>query len=219
MRKKSGSQSLKAAFLDRDGTMTNEGHVDLRVCDCCQPSAVRMQNGPAILYRDRSGAEIRDISIVSWDSGEWAGPFPVAQDNWEIHGCPVDGPKADNHEHSLVVAWFTAAQGEPRVHVAFSNDHGNTFAEPIRVDDGRPVGKPDVVLLSSSTAVVTWLESADRREEIRARKIFNDGRKEAAHTIAAISGAGGFPQIAESNGRVYFAWADGHRVRTAILQP
>ncbi len=219
MRKKGGSQSLRAAFLNPDGELRNEGHVDLRVCDCCQPAAVRLPDGPAILYRDRSGAEIRDISIVWWVGGKWLGPFPVAHDNWEIHGCPVDGPKADNNEHTLVAAWFTAAQGEPRVHVAFSDDRGRTFGEPIRVDDGKALGKPDVVLLGAATAMVSWLARSNEHEVIRARKVFKDGRSEASLTIAAITGASGFPQMAAFNGKVYFAWSDGHRVRTAYLQP
>jgi hypothetical protein len=219
MRKKGGSQTLRAAFIDNQGNMNNEGPVDLRVCDCCQPSAVKMPHGPAIVYRDRSGAEIRDISITWWDNGRWAGPFSVAHDNWEIYGCPVDGPNADIVDNTLVVAWFTAAQGKPMVQVAFSDDGGRTFGIPIRVDGGRPVGRPDVTLLDSNTAMVSWLESDKKREQLIVRKVFKQGRSESPQVISKIARSSGFPQMSNSNGKVYLAWTDGDRLRTAALQP
>ncbi len=219
MRKKGGSQSLRAAFIDNQGTMTNEGPVDLRVCDCCQPAALKMPHGPAIVYRDRSGAEIRDISITWWDNGRWTGPFSVAHDNWEIYGCPVDGPNADIVDNTLVVAWFTAAQGQPKVQVAFSDDQGRTFGKPIRVDVGRPVGRPDVVLLDAATAMVSWLDSDKNGEQLNVRKVFKQGQSEGAQVVSKISGASGFPQLVNSNGKVYLAWTDGDRLRTAVLQP
>jgi hypothetical protein len=219
MRKKGGSQSMRAAFIDDQGHMTNEGPVDLRVCDCCQPSAVRMPHGPAIVYRDRSGAEIRDISITWWDNGRWTGPFPVAHDNWEIHGCPVDGPNADIVANTLVVAWFTAAHGQPKVQVAFSDDYGRTFEKPIRVDAGKPVGKPDVVLLDANTAMVSWLESEKNREQLNVRKVFKQGHSESTQVISKIAQSSGFPQMSNSHGKVYLAWNDGDRLRTAVLQP
>ena len=218
-RKKGGSQSLRAAFIDVEGTMSNEGPVDLRVCDCCQPSAVPMPHGPAIVYRDRSGKEIRDISITWRDNGRWVGPFPVARDNWEIYGCPVDGPRAERFDNTLGVTWFTAAQGQPRVQVAFSEDQGKTFGDPIRVDDGKPVGRPDVVMLNSTTAMVAWLESVKNYEQIRVRKVFKNGKAENSFEVAGIAGSSGFPQMSKFNGHVYLAWADGNRVRTASLQP
>ncbi len=219
MRKKGGSQTLRAAFIDHQGTMTDEGPVDLRVCDCCQPTAVKMPHGPAIVYRDRSGAEIRDISITWWDNGRWAGPFPVAHDNWEIHGCPVDGPNADIVDDTLVVAWFTAAQGQPKVQVTFSDDHGQTFGKPVRVDVGKPVGRPDVVLLDATTAMVSWLELYKNREQLNVRKVFKDGQSEDLQVISNIARSSGFPQMANSNGKIYLAWTDGERLRTAVLQP
>ncbi len=218
-RKSGGSQSMWAAFIDQSATLIHQGAVDWRVCDCCQPSAVRTQDGPVVVYRDRSAKEIRDIAIMRWGNGRWEGPSPVSHDNWEIHGCPVDGPKADVLESTLAVTWFTAAQGKPRVQVVFSDDHGRTFGDPMRVDNGRAVGRADIVLLDRNTAVVSWLELTDGHEEIRIKKVFKSGAGEESRVISGIAQSSGFPQLTKGNGKIYLAWADGDRVRTAVMRP
>jgi hypothetical protein len=58
----------------------------------------------------------------------------------------------------VAVAWFTAAGDTPRLTLAFSQDGGATFGAPIVIDDGRPVGWPDVVMLEDGSTLVSWLE-------------------------------------------------------------
>lgn len=220
-RKSGGSMGLRGAFVDNRGTLTHEGPIDLRVCDCCQPSAVNTAHGPAVVYRDRSGAEVRDIAIVWWEHGAWTGPFPVAADNWKIDGCPVDGPKADTDGDTLAVVWFTASRDLPRVNLAFSDDNGRSFGKPIRVDDGKAVGRADIVLLDQHTALVSWLESVGDHGEIRMKRVSKDGTTEESRGISgmALSRSSGFPQMSVHEGKVYFAWSDGKRIRTAVAQP
>ena len=78
--------------------------------------------------RDRSGAEIRDISISRRVGTEWTAPRRVHVDNWEIPACPVNGPRADAIGNTLGVAWFTAANNFPEVKVIFSTDGGRSFS-------------------------------------------------------------------------------------------
>jgi hypothetical protein len=220
-RRSGGSMGLRGVFVDNRGTLTHEGPIDLRVCDCCQPSAVNTAHGPAVLYRDRSGEEIRDIAIAWWEHGAWTGPFPVAVDNWRIEGCPVDGPKADTEGDTLAGVWFTASRDLPRVNLAFSGDNGKSFAKPIRVDDGNAVGRADVVLLDQHTALVSWLESLGDHGEIRMRRVSKDGTTEESRGISgmSLSRSSGFPQMSAHDGKVYFAWSEGKRIRTAVVQP
>ncbi len=220
-RQSGGSMGLRAAFVDANGTITYERPIDLRVCDCCQPTAVTTAHGPAVVYRDRSGDEIRDISIAWWENGNWTGPFPVARDNWKIDGCPVDGPKAAVLGGTLAVIWFTASGDQPKVNVAFSHDHGQSFAQPIRVDDGHAVGRADIMLLDPDTAIASWLEAVNDHGEIRIKKIAVDGSRGASVIISGmpLSRASGFPQMAAHEGVVYFAWSEGTRIRTARVRP
>ncbi len=220
-RQSGGSMGLRGVFVDNNGALTYEGPIDLRVCDCCQPSAVNTARGPAVLYRDRSGEEIRDIAIAWWEQGAWTGPFPVSADHWKIDGCPVDGPRADTQGDTLVVVWFTASRDTPRVNLAFSHDNGRSFSDPIRVDDGHAVGRADVALLDPHTAVVSWLESVGDHGEIRIRRISADGSTSESQRISgmSLSRSSGFPQMAAHDGKVYFAWSEAKHIRTAVAQP
>jgi hypothetical protein len=40
----------------------------------------------------------------------------------------------------VAVAWFTAAADRAQVQVAFSTDAGRTLGQPLRVDEGSPLG-------------------------------------------------------------------------------
>jgi hypothetical protein len=134
----------------------------------------------------------------------------VNGDGWKINGCPVNGPQADAIGNRVVTAWFTAAQDRGRAYVAFSADAGVTFAKPVAIDEGKPVGRLDVVLLDRDSALVTWLEQTPSGAEIRARRVRANGRVDAAVKIAdsTTARAAGFARIARSGGDVYFAWTE-----------
>jgi hypothetical protein len=108
------------------------------------------------------------------------------------------------------------------VQLALSSDSGRTFGRPVRVDDGRPIGRVDVVLLPGGDAIVSWLEQAAKGAEVRARRITAAGLRGPALTLARSSEArsSGFPRLERSAREVTVAWrdaADPPRVRTAVL--
>src|SRR5262245_29518128 len=141
--------SLMQTMINLDGTLGKEVLLDGRVCECCQTSAAPTPDGMAIVYRDRSEKEVRDISIVRLKNGEWAEPQPLSKDGWEINGCPVNGPAISSVRQNLAVAWFTAARDQRRVFATLSADGGATFSPPILVGDENPVGRVDVIALPS----------------------------------------------------------------------
>ena len=130
------SMTLRYAALNADGKLSDEVLLDERVCECCQTSAAMTSEGPIAVYRDRSQNEVRDIYSTRQINGSWTAPKPVHADNWLINGCPVNGPSVNADGRRVVVGWFTTAEDTPRVNVAFSNDAGATFGNPIQVDDG-----------------------------------------------------------------------------------
>ncbi len=73
------------------------------------------------------------------------------------------------------MAWFTAAKEVPRVKVAFSDDAGATFGSPIQVDEGSPVGRVDVLIMSDGSALVSWLERTSKGGSIKVRRIRPEG--------------------------------------------
>lgn len=210
-----GDMTIRYATVGRDGTIRDDVELDGRTCECCSTGMAMTANGPFIVYRDRSAEEIRDISFVRREANGWSEPKPVREDGWKINGCPVNGPQADAIGNDVATAWFTAANGTSRVYLSFMN------GEPIVVDDGKPQGRVDVVLLDANTAIVSWLEQTDGGAEIRARRISRDGTKQPSMTIAASGTARstGFARIAKSGDDVWVAWTapvDGGRsVRVA----
>ena len=65
--------------------------MDADVCTCCTTSVVETAAGPIAAYRDHQGG-VRDISVVRYLDGRWTPPSTVHRDNWEIDGCPTNGP-------------------------------------------------------------------------------------------------------------------------------
>ena len=164
--------------------------------------------GPVFVYRDRSELEIRDIYITRKVNGEWSDPSPIAQDNWNIAGCPVNGPRADAIDDVLGVAWFTAANGQPQVKVIFSNDAGETFGQPLTVDQSMPLGRVDLVMIDKQSAMVSWLTQENDETVIKAQRVFTNGTTEAPIVISKTSESrgSGFPQMAKVDQEVFFAW-------------
>lgn len=209
--------SVRYATVDAKGTIANDVQLDARACECCATGMAMTSSGPVIAYRDRSPDEIRDIAFVKRGPNGWSAPRALHRDGWKIAGCPVNGPQLDAIGNRVVAAWFTAADETSRALVAFSSDGGATFGKPVTIDDGKPVGRVDVVLLNSDAALVTWLEQTGSTAEIRARRVHRNGTTSPSMTIAASSTAraAGFPRIARRGRDVYFAWTEGKRIRVA----
>jgi hypothetical protein len=127
-----------------------------------------------------------------------------------MNGCPVNGPQADAIGNHVVTAWFTAPNDQQRVYAAFSDDAGATFNTAAVIDDGKPIGRVDVVLLDERTAIVSWLEQTATGAEIRARRVSRDGTIAPSVKIAdtAAARAAGFTRIAKVGGEVWFSWTE-----------
>jgi hypothetical protein len=211
--------SLMYTAIGLDGTLGKEVLLDGRVCECCQTSTTPTPDGMAVVYRDRSEKEVRDISIIRLKNGQWSEPQTLSKDGWEINGCPVNGPAASSSGKIVAVAWFTAARDQPRVYAAISADGGATFGMPILVGDGNPLGRVDIIALPSGNAFVSWVERTEGRTEARARIVRPDGSGAPAIVVAETSS--GVPRMKVSGEEVVIAWTDSRnvrKVRTAILR-
>jgi hypothetical protein len=198
------AMTIRGAFINAKGNVYNSVSLDDKVCDCCQTTAALTPNGPVVIYRDRSDAEVRDMSIVRFVNGTWTKPKSLYNDNWKIEGCPVNGPRAASKENTLVIAWFAAPNEVSRVNVIFSEDSDKSFLAPIKVDLGNPNGRVDIDLINEQTAIVSWLEDAS----IFARLVSKDGSMGKVVTISDTSEkrSSGFPQLEIYKDHVFVAW-------------
>lgn len=212
-----GEMTIRGAILTKEGIKEKEWELDNRVCDCCQTSVAITDNGPVVVYRDRSEDEIRDMAIVRLVNGKWTVPKIIFPDGWKIMGCPVNGPKVDAIGNNLAIAWFSINDNKGQVKIIFSLDGGESFGTPIQIDEGTPIGRVDLLMLDEKSAFVSWMEGSD----IKALKVNSNGIIEKSIMVATSSDAraSGFPQITKSRNKIFFAWTDEKekRIKTAML--
>jgi hypothetical protein len=214
-----GNMTLRYAAVA--GTAGNAQQSDVlldgRVCECCQTSAALTSEGPVVVYRDRSDEEVRDTAIIRLRNGKWSAPATVHRDDWKIDGCPINGPSVAASGRKVAVAWFTGAGDIYRVRVAFSEDAGESFGGPVQVDDGQAMGRVGVLMLEDGSAVVSWLEKTAKGGEVRARRVWPDGKRGASLIVGPMETgrASGFPRMTGNKNSLVFAWVAGTRIMTA----
>lgn len=207
---KGGPMTLRYGRFGPRGEMLAQRLLDERVCDCCMTGVARTSAGLVVAYRDRTQDELRDIwRVVRTETG-WSEPAPVHADGWRIAACPVNGPAVAANGDRVAVAWFTAVAGRPVVKLAFSDDGGRTFAEPLTVDASDPVGRVDVVMDSDQAAWVSWLDGETDPGLIRLRHFEPDGSTGQVIDVAEVGTgrASGFPVLALDRTRLLLAWTD-----------
>ncbi len=214
-----GAMNVRAAEVNLYGKVRSEVILDHMACTCCQTTAALTSSGPVVLYRDCTIDNIRDIVITRKIGEDWTEPRPVHLDGWKIEGCPVNGPKADATGDTIVVAWFTGAQGKAKVNVAFSFDAGATFSVPRTVSNTYPLGRVDVKMLDSNQAIVSWMESQGDQTFLYAQRVASDltipGKPVKIAKVSS-SRKSGFPQMEIMNDKVYFAWTDPERADAVV---
>ena len=216
--------TLRGAVFNSKGKRENKYLLDNRVCDCCQTDAAMTEDGPIVIYRDRSSAEIRDIYYVKLIGDKWTEPKAIYNDNWEITGCPVNGPAVATKENTVAVAWFTVANNLPSVKVVFSNNNGTTFNEPIEIGDLAPLGRVDIELLEDNSALVSWMDTAEGKTSIQLQRVAKNGSLSNIITLAesSESRSSGFPRMVVKDNQAFVTWTkvnEGNKltVETAII--
>ena len=204
--------SLRSAIINNNGDIIDENLVDNKVCDCCQTSMTISNGIPILVYRDRTDDEKRDISISRYVNNKWTESRPINDDNWIINGCPVNGPNIDSYEDNVVVSWFSASNGIPKVNIKFSNDKGSSFGDKILVNDinNKPIGRVDVEFLDKDEVLVSWLSSDNGKGYLNMRKINLKGSLGDIISLDDISSqrSTGFPQIEKFLNDIYISWTD-----------
>ncbi|WP_439106117.1 hypothetical protein [Congregibacter sp.] len=205
-----GAMTLRAAVFDMKGRNLGEWELDETVCDCCQTSSAMAETGPVVVYRNRTEDEVRDISIVRFVDGRWSAPQVVHHDDWQVHGCPVNGPAVAAQGERLAVAWFTAKDDYPKVQLAFSTDSGLSFSAPILVAGTNTNGRVDTVFLSNGQVVVSWMDTQGADVKVMLSRYSESGELLDTTEVASTSASrrSGFPVIENVGNTVYVTWTD-----------
>jgi hypothetical protein len=219
----SGNMALMYTTVTSAGVLGPEVQIDNRVCECCKTSMTVTPDGMVAVYRDRSDKEIRDISISRFTNGKWSPPETLSNDGWKIEGCPINGPAVSSSGKNLAVAWFTAPLEKPQVNLLMSTDSGKTFGKKVRIDEGNPAGRVEVLSLPSGDAIVSWIERTDKNgPQVHIRQVAANGTAAAPVNASGNlkAASSGFPKMALSGNDIVVAWTESSepsRVHTSIV--
>lgn len=216
--KDNDNMAIRAATFDRSGKELSETAVDDRVCECCPTSVALTSEGPIAAFRDRSSDEVRDIAVSSFVNGRWSPSTTVHADGWNVPACPINGPAIAARGRDVAVAWFTAKDDQGRAFIAFSDNAGATFGQPIRLDDAGSLGRVGAVLLDDGSAVASWVEYADKRAQLRVRTVDRSGARSAPQTVSGTGAdrASGFPRLARRGQEALVAWTETNNGRSTV---
>lgn len=204
-----GAMNLRAAVIGPTGEKEEEWLLDSKVCDCCQTSMAMTSNGPVVVYRDRSGEEIRDIAIRRYTGNFWTASKKVAEDNWKIAGCPVNGPKVIASGDLVVVGWYTGKDNNTTVNFAISDNSGTSFSSPVAVSNNT-LGRVDMVLDDEKNIWISHISMESDKAVLTASKYNPEGDLLDEIKVAELdeSRSTGFPQMEILDEKLYFAWTE-----------
>ncbi len=201
--------TLRGAVIDADNRLHDEQEIDGLICDCCQTDVALTAGGPVAVYRDRTPGEIRDIYVTRYIEGRWQPGVPLYVDNWQIAGCPVNGPAISARASDVVAAWFSVPDESPAVQVRFSSDSAATFGPAVALATDGALGHVDTVLLDDGSAVVSWLQAdAGGRGKLVLRRVEPGGAMGPVITVAGNAPARSVPQLAAAGRDLVLVWTE-----------
>ena len=201
--------TLRSAVITPGGERQREQLVDASVCDCCQTDIAISSKGPIAVYRDRTPDEVRDIYITRYSDGKWEPGTRLYADDWNIAGCPVNGPSIAADGDDVAVAWFSAANDAPVVRVRLSNNGSRTFGTPIEISAGRIAGYVGLTFIENGTLAVSWVaRSTSGANKLQVRLVSMDGVPGETREVADIQQIRVFPQLGYQNDHLFLFWTD-----------
>lgn len=215
--------TLRTAVLAREGPPRDARELDALTCDCCSTDAARDGAGHAVVYRDRTAEEVRDVHWLVRGSNGWTAPRPVHADGWKIAGCPVNGPALAAVAGGHVVAWPTMT-GDA-YHVRVARRDGNAWSAPVKLEAGAGVlGRVDAAAWSDGGALVSWLGAGDDATVLRVARLDRTLTERGRIDVASLPPGRmtGMPRLAASGDVAVLVWTSpevrGGKVRGALLR-
>lgn len=212
------AMTLRGAIIKDNGSIEQRFIIDKSVCDCCPTSLIKSGDTAIVAYRNRTENEIRDIYTSRFNGDTWSQPEAVHDDNWEIGGCPVNGPKLAAEASSVVVAWHTAAQDTPAAKFAYSTDKGKTFGKPKKFNNDTSIGRVDAEIMNGRI-YVSWMEKNNSETQLKVSTFDEQQQFVKSQTVATVDEARktGFPQMEQVGNNLIFAWTNPDSAQSKII--
>jgi hypothetical protein len=215
-----GGMTLRSIKIHDNGSLYKEQVIDGLVCDCCQTDIAQTHLGAVAVFRNRTKNEIRDIHFSLLDSGRWSQSQRVAQDDWQIAGCPVNGPSVASSNKTIGVAWYTEAKGFGEIKFALSNEDTVQFKSPIIIDQGTHVmGQIGLAADNDRGFLVSWVTSdGGDSGGLNLRYIDHQGGLGPTNRVTDVDllHQVGLPQLALEGNVAVMAWTGGDKNMTRV---
>lgn len=209
----SAAMTLRSAVIDGANRISEDYEIDEQTCSCCQTDMARWDDRTIIVYRDRSGDEIRDISVAQRSRAGWGATKKIHDDHWKIEGCPVNGPAIAVNGNRGLVFWPTLVNDQMTLRYVLVNSPEALAGKP-RMHElqlpASPSGRVDTAAWHDGF-LLTWISRARDRPAVEVAFVRQDERVEMGKPIAepALRGrATGFPRLASDGKKGVVVWPE-----------
>lgn len=212
-------QDIMHASWSPNGSLT-ETEVAPNVCFCCKTAiAFGPDRSLYAAWRHIYPTSMRDIAVArSTDAGRtFDAPTRVSLDNWQLSGCPDDGPAMVVDAANVIhVVWPTLVPGTPPskgIFYAYSTDGGKSFSPRQRLDDpqGTSAAHP-AMALDGRDILVAWDDlSSSKERRVRLRRVSQSdaaswGPESSPGLLVNAESPASYPSLAVAGGRIVVAW-------------
>lgn len=207
--------TVRAGIINADGSLGKQWQLDERVCDCCATSIANTTDGPMVVYRDRSADEVRDMYGVRLQDTTWTTPKAVYNDNWQIAGCPVNGPAIASNGLTAV-GWFTMEDDKPMVKLA-TKGAGSWFDEIAVLEASKAIGRVDVAVDANANRFALYLTDEGSTANLNLTQLKASG-EEVRYVLSKMSPerASGFPQLRLFKGELFISYTETDSIGSGI---
>lgn len=189
------------------------------VCYCCKTALVHAGGRSYAAWRHVYAGGFRDIAFsLSRDgSTRFTAPVKVSDDQWQIDGCPDNGPAlavdARTATHVVHAVWPTAVTGSAGMRAELALYYATTtvgpsaatprFSPRVKLPTSGMPSHP-VVAMAGATPLAVWDEVVDGQRRLAAARVSANG----AAIPVAVPGSGGryYPTMASTTDGVVVAW-------------
>lgn len=224
-----GAAIYMARSIDGGASFEKSVRVAMRACPCCRVSiAFTDENTVHIGFREIFEDNVRDIAVVtSTDGGKsWGNPVRVADDHWQIDGCPHSGPSLAVLGKRLFVSWFTVHEKEHQSYVflVHSDDSGHTFSDRLWLSAGTlDANHPYIVAAGDRILAVFQARDQDTNNgwgkvHVYLREVSAAGAMSRLMAVPNVGASASYPTLAfESTGHVFLAWAEADDAGSSVV--
>ena len=210
-----------------DGGKTFQANVNITaaqghgVCECCRPDIWVGEGGEIYISYRNSKENIRDIYLSRSDDGgqSFLPPERVGYNNWELRGCPSDGPTIVGTKGGPLVVWMDGKSGTGKIYRSRWNAERRSFdkeAELFPSGDGTNRRHPTLVQSAGAEdsterdLYLAWEESLDGNKDIALAQSSDGGRTfQPVEWHSEIeSGSGRSPWLVSGPRDTYLVWTE-----------